>query len=44
MTDEQVEEFLKMFEHIDLPNPEQYPRCFAWYVKLYKYYKEQEKR
>ena len=48
MTDEEIDkevnEFLEMFSHIDLPNPEQYPRCFAWYVKLYKYYKEQEKR
>ena len=33
------EEFLEMFSHVNLPDPEQYPRCFAWYVKLFRYYK-----
>ena len=48
MTDEEIEkeieEFLEMFSHVNLPDPEQYPMCFKWYVKLYKYYKEQEKK
>ena len=26
----------------DLPNPEHYPRCFEWYVKLYWYYKNKK--
>jgi|TARA_R100001510_G_C7442842_1_gene71276 hypothetical protein len=43
MTDEEIEkeieEFLEMFSHVNLPDPEQYPRCFAWYVKLFRYYK-----
>ena len=44
MTDEQIKEFLEMFKHYDLPNPEHYPRCFAYYVKLYKFYKSREKQ
>ena len=42
MTDEEIKEFIEMFPN--LPDPEQYPMCFKWYVKLYKYYKEQEKK
>ena len=44
MTNEQIKEFLEMFKHYDLPNPEHYPRCFAYYVKLYKFYKSREKQ
>ena len=43
MTDEEIEkeieEFLDMFSHVNLPDHEQYTRCFAWYVKLFRYYK-----
>tara|TARA_Y100001938_G_C7878783_1_gene323958 strand:- start:332 stop:466 length:135 start_codon:yes stop_codon:yes gene_type:complete len=35
--DKEVTEFLEMFPNV--PDPEQYPRCFAWYVKLFRYYK-----
>ena len=35
----EVQEFLEMFKDYDLPNPEQEPFCFAWYVKLFRYYK-----
>lgn len=41
MTDQEIEqayeEMKGMFEH--LPNPEHEPRRFAYYVKLYFYYK-----
>ena len=39
--DKEIEEFLNMFPSI--PNPENYPTCFKWYVKLFKYYKSKEK-
>ena len=42
MTDEELLRILKemqdMFPQL-LPNPEQEPRRFAYYVKLYQYYK-----
>ena len=43
MTDEEI---LKAYKEMvtefgdKLPNPDHYPRIFAYYVKLYKYYKE----
>lgn len=42
MTDEEVLElYQEMEEHFgSLPNPEQEPRRFAYYVKLFKYYRE----
>ena len=40
MTDEEIQEFIEMFP--DLPNPEHYPRCLEWYVKLYWYYKNKK--
>ena len=33
----EFEEFIDMFDKI--PNPETYPKCFEFYMKLYKYYK-----
>jgi hypothetical protein len=44
MTDDEV---LKMYNEMleyfgTLPNPEQEPRRFAYYVKLYRYYKERK--
>ena len=41
MTEEEIQEFLNMFETVK--NPENYPKCFAFYVKLYKYYKSKGK-
>jgi hypothetical protein len=38
--DKEVQEFLNMFPNI--PNPDNYPKCFAFYVKLYKYYKSKK--
>ena len=43
-TDEEIKEFLEMFSDYDIPNPEHYPRCFAYYVKLYKFYKSREQQ
>ncbi len=37
MTDEEIREFIEMFPN--LPNPEHYPRCFEWYVRLFWHYK-----
>jgi hypothetical protein len=44
VTDEEV---LKMYEEMveyfgELPNPEQEPIRFAYYVKLFRYYKERK--
>ena len=45
MTDEEIMELFtemqKMFGD-DLPNPEQEPIQFAYYIKLYKFYKERK--
>ena len=38
--DKESQEFVDMFPYI--PSPEQYPKCFALYVKLYKYYKSRK--
>ena len=35
--DKEFQEFMDMFDKI--PNPETYPKCFEFYMKLYKYYK-----
>ena len=40
MTDEEIQEFIEMFPN--LPNPEHYPMCFEWYVKLFWYYKNKK--
>ena len=40
MTDEEIQEFIEMFPN--LPDPEQYPMCFEWYVKLFWYYKNKK--
>lgn len=45
MTDDEVlkayDELVKEFGD-KLPNPDHYPKVFAYYVKLYKYYKERK--
>lgn len=33
-TDEQIKEFIEMFGS-KIPNPEQYPKCFEHYWKMY---------
>jgi len=38
--DKEAQEFVDMFPYI--PSPEQYPKCFAFYVKLYKHYKSKK--
>lgn len=40
MTDQEILDFVKGMEEYfgELPNPEQEPRRFAYYIKLYKYY------
>ena len=44
MTDQEVlEHYAKMVEMFnDIPDPEHYPRIFAYYVKLYNYYSKTE--
>jgi len=37
MTDEQIKELLNMFRN--LPDPEQQPRVFDYYVRVYKFMK-----
>ena len=37
--DNEIQEYLEMFKDCDLPNPEQEPNRFAWYVKMFRYYK-----
>jgi hypothetical protein len=41
MTEKEIKDFYKeMFEHFKvLPNPEKEPKRFAYYVKLFRYYK-----
>ena len=38
--DKEFQEFLDMFSNI--PNPESYPKCFAFYIKLYRHYKSKK--
>ena len=46
MTEAEVEQEIKEFiiywdrRNVRLPNPDNYPRCFQQYVKLWRYYKE----
>ena len=44
MTDEEVlQKYNEMLEYFGaLPNPEQEPIRFAYYVRLYRYYKERK--
>lgn len=45
MTDEEatkIYEDMKEYFKKDMPNPEQEPIRFAYYMKLYKFYKERE--
>ena len=46
MTDAEVENTYKeMLEYFgELPNFEHHPRQFAYYVKLYRYYKERREK
>lgn len=39
-SDLEVKAFLEYWERrgIELPNPQNYPKCFLYYVKLWKYY------
>jgi hypothetical protein len=42
ITDDQLARLVEDMEKFlgPLPNPEQEPKRFAYYIKLYKYYKE----
>ena len=46
MTEAEVEQEIKEFiiywarRNVRLPNPDNYPRCFQQYIKLWRYYKE----
>lgn len=39
-----TKEFLDYWEErgVEVPDPEQYPGCFTWLVRLYTYYHNQE--
>jgi len=41
MTEQEIKEFLIYYARrgIVLPNPDNYPRCFEHYVKMWKYYR-----
>lgn len=42
MTDREVVQFIHYWTSrgVQLPSPVNYPKCFEYYVKLYKFYKE----
>ena len=43
MSEKEIKEFIDYFGDA-LPNPEHYPMCFMHYVKLWKFYKERDKK
>tara|TARA_Y100000310_G_C20272039_1_gene618475 strand:+ start:478 stop:624 length:147 start_codon:yes stop_codon:yes gene_type:complete len=43
LDDKEIEEFIKEYGDV-LPDPEQYPKVVAYYIKLYKWHKEQKTR
>lgn len=44
MTDEEIVMFLHYYNSrgVTVPNPENYPKTFMWYVKTYKYMQSQK--
>ena len=40
--DKEIEEFIEKYGDV-LPDPEQYPKVVAYYIKLYKWEREQQK-
>jgi|TARA_B100001079_G_scaffold253547_1_gene247609 hypothetical protein len=40
--DKEIEEFIEKYGDV-LPDPEQYPKVVVYYIKLYKWEKEQQK-
>ena len=38
--DEEIQKFIDYWNNkgVRLPDPEMYPKCFQYYIKLYKYY------
>lgn len=40
--DDEIKEFLEYYEGYDLPHPEHEPRRFAYYVKLFRYWKSKQ--
>ena len=40
--DKEIEEFIDEYGDV-LPDPEHYPRVVAYYIKLYKWHREQQK-
>lgn len=41
--DDEIKNFLEHFDY-DVPNPEHEPRRFEYYVRMYRYYKERQRR
>ncbi len=42
--EQEIEEFIKYFGIENLPNPEHEPRRFAYFVKLFRYYKSRNEQ
>lgn len=42
VSDREIEEFIEKYGD-KIPNPEQYPRITAYYIKLYKWFRKQQK-
>jgi hypothetical protein len=41
-SDDEIKEFLEMYKSV-LPNPQNYPKTFEYYWKIFKYCKERDK-
>ena len=42
--DDEIKEFLEYYEGYDLPHPEHEPRRFAFYVKMFRYWKSRNEQ
>ena len=42
MIEDEIKEFLEYYEGTELPNPEHEPRRFAYYVKMFRYWKSKQ--
>lgn len=42
MIEDEIKEFLEYYEGRQLPNPEQEPIRFAFYVKMFRYWKSRK--
>ena len=42
MIEKEIEEFLEYFKDSELPNPEHEPIRFAYYVRMFRYWKSKQ--